>query len=64
MTVALHGDKLAYPATARSIALAMQHEVHGFAGLRSDECLVQIRSCTQGHVGQPVQRIHGGIGVQ
>ena len=64
MAVAGDGDQFPDSAAARGIALAMQNEVHGFAGLRPDECLVQIGPRTQGHVGQSVQRIQRGIRVQ
>ncbi len=37
MAVTLHGYQLAYPASARMIALAIQNEVDGFRRLRTNE---------------------------
>jgi hypothetical protein len=44
MAIALHGNQLAHPASARMIALAVQNKVDGFRCLRTNERVVQIRS--------------------
>src|ERR1700729_2004617 len=64
MAVAGDRDDLPDAAAALVIALAMQHKVHGFAGLRPDKRLIQIRSCTEGHVSQTIKRVQRGISVQ
>src|ERR1700722_12920251 len=64
MTVAGDGDEFPDTAAALVITLAMQYKVHGFAGLRPDKSLVQIRSRAQSHIREPVESVHGGIRVQ
>lgn len=64
MAVTGDGDEFPDSSAALGIALAMQYKVHGFAGLRPDKCLVQIRSGTEGHVRESVQSIERGICVQ
>ena len=48
MAIAGDGDEFPDSSAALVIALAMQYEVHGFAGLRPDKALIQIRSRTEG----------------
>ena len=52
LRVAIPGDGDEFPdsSAALVIALAMQYEVHGSAGLRPDEALLQIGSRAQRHV--------------
>ena len=50
MAVALDRNQLAYPASARMIALTIQNEVNGFRRLRTDERVIEIRSGTQGQI--------------
>src|SRR5579862_4095535 len=64
MAVAGDGNQFPDSSAALVIALAMQHKVHGFSGLRTDESLIQICPCTQGHIRKSVERIQGGISMQ
>ena len=48
MAIAADGNQLADATPACMVALAMQHEVDGFCGLRPHEAVVQIRPCTEG----------------
>ena len=57
MAVAVDGNQLAHPASARMIALAVQNKVDGFRRLRTHECVVEIGPGTQGQIGEAIQSI-------
>src|SRR5579875_1606803 len=61
MVVAVDRNQLTHTTATCMVALAMQHEVDGLGSLRSHKSVVQIRSRTQGKIGQAIQSVARGL---
>ncbi len=64
MAVAGDGDQLAHATPALcGRARNTERSRWPLPVSRPNECVVQIGSCTQGQIGQPIERIPGGLRV-